>query len=162
MIVYDLFCDNGHRFEGWFASSDAFTAQRETAELSCPVCGSDSVDKAPMAPAVPRKGNQQAQPSRPGGDSAVDAETAPVANAPLPVEVAKALDTLAKAQKKALKDSKWVGRRFAEESRAMHYGEQDHAPIHGEASGEEAKELLEEGVPIAPLPFPIAPPEKLN
>ena len=77
-------------------------------------------------------------------------------------EVAAAIDKLAKAQAKALKDSTWVGKAFAEQSRAMHYGECDHAPIHGEATLEEARELLDEGVPVAPLPLPVAPPDDVN
>lgn len=162
MIVFDLSCDAGHRFEGWFGSSDDFAQQREGGKLGCPVCGSAKVDKAPMAPAVGKKGNQIAAHSTtpPVEDTAANA--APVSNAPMPREVATAMAKLAEAQANALKDSKWVGRKFAEESRAMHYGEQEHAPIHGEASPEEAKALVDEGVPVAPLPFPVAPPDKLN
>lgn len=162
MIVFDLSCDAGHRFEGWFGSSDDFAQQREGGKLGCPVCGSAKVDKAPMAPAVGKKGNQiVTSPATPHAEGA-KGDAAPVSNAPLPPEVAKAMEKLVEAQAKALKDSKWVGRKFAEESRAMHYGEQAHAAIHGEASPEEAKALLEEGVPVAPLPFPVAPPDKLN
>ena len=157
MIVFDLSCDAGHRFEGWFGSSDDFAQQREGGKLGCPVCGSTAVDKAPMAPAVGRKGNQLAPKA-----ALASGPVAPVANAPMPPEVAQAMAKLAEAQAKALKDSTWVGRKFAEESRAMHYGEQAHAAIHGEASPEEAKALLDEGIPVAPLPFPVAPPDKLN
>jgi len=168
MIVYDLSCCNGHRFEGWFGSSEDFTAQRDDGLLCCPECGTPDVVKAPMAPAVGRKGNSapsaaplDAEPQVPAPSPAPQTGRA-VSNAPMPPEVAKALEKLADAQSKALKDSKWVGKGFAEQSRAMHYGEQDHAPIHGEASIKEAQELVDEGVPVAPLPFPIAPPEKLN
>jgi hypothetical protein len=80
----------------------------------------------------------------------------------MPPEVQKALAALAKAQAEALRKSTWVGDLFSEESRAMHYGERDEAPIHGQATLAEAKALIEEGVPVAPLPFPVAPPEKLN
>ena len=66
------------------------------------------------------------------------------------------------AQAKALENSTWVGKDFVEQSRAMHYGERDHAAIHGEATVQEAKELLEEGVPVAPLPLPVAPPDDVN
>lgn len=161
MIVFDLSCDSGHRFEGWFASSSAYDAQKADGSLRCPECGSPTVDKVPMAPAVGRKGNQQsaAVARSPGGPGAVGA---PMANAPLPPEVAQAVEKLAEAQAKALKDSKWVGRQFAEQSRAMHYGEREHEAIHGEASADEARDLIDEGVPVAPLPFPVAPPEKLN
>lgn len=80
----------------------------------------------------------------------------------MPVEVQKALAALAKAQAQALKSSTWVGDRFAEKSRAMHYGEADEAPIHGRASVEEAKSLIDEGIAVAPLPFPVSPPDELN
>lgn len=80
----------------------------------------------------------------------------------MPAEVRDALAQLAKAQKKALENSTWVGGKFAEQSRAMHYGEVDEKPIHGRASAEEAKGLIEEGIAIAPLPFPVSAPDKLN
>jgi hypothetical protein len=162
MIVFDLSCANGHRFEGWFGSSEEFSGQRESGMLCCPECGSPDVAKAPMAPAVGRKGSQRAARPRAPKASAAAAPGKALSNAPMPPEVAQALAKLAQAQEKALKHSKWVGRDFANQSRAMHYGERDHAAIHGEASAQEAKELLEEGVPVAPLPFPVAPPEKLN
>ncbi|RJY08540.1 DUF1178 family protein [Aurantiacibacter aquimixticola] len=158
MIVFDLVCDQGHRFEGWFGSSDQFAAQRDGGLLACPTCGSDVVTKAPMAPAVPKKGSQQAV----SPATASTNEERPVSNAPMPKEVVEALGKLAEAQKKALANSEYVGKQFAEQSRAMHYGEKDHAPIHGEASAKEAKNLINEGVQVAPLPFPVAPPEELN
>ena len=74
----------------------------------------------------------------------------------------QAMEKLAEAQAKALKGSTFVGEDFAKQSREMHYGERDEAPIHGQASLKEAKALVDEGVPVAPLPFPVAPPEKLN
>ena len=80
----------------------------------------------------------------------------------MPAEVQKAMEKLAKAQAKALEKSTYVGEDFAVQSRKIHYGERDEAPIHGQASLEEAKALVDEGVPVAPLPFPVAPPEKLN
>lgn len=156
MIVFDLRCDEGHRFEGWFASSDDYTAQQERGLLACPQCGSVAVDKAPMAPAVPVKGNQMREP-RPAGRP-----DAPVSNAPIPREVMQAMQALAAAQSKALENSRWVGDGFAEESRAMHYGEKDLEVIHGKATLAEAKALLEEGIAVAPLPFPVAEPDKLN
>ena len=160
MIVFDLSCGQGHRFEGWFGSSDDFASQKTRGLLSCPQCGDGAVEKAPMAPAVPRKGNQRSEASVPAMSAAVPMQ--PMSNAPVPHEVQQALAKLAEAQARALKDSKWVGSRFAEDARAMHYGEIDPAPIHGEASVEDAKRLLDEGVEIAPLPFPVAPPKALN
>lgn len=155
MIVFDLSCPEGHRFEGWFASSTDYADQQARGLLACPSCGSAEVSKAPMAPAVPAKGNARQEVLPPEAPRQV-------ANTPMPPEVQKALTALAKAQAAALKNSTWVGDKFAEETRKMHYGERDEAPIHGQASLAEAKALIEEGVPVAPLPFPVAPPEKLN
>lgn len=154
MIVFDLSCTEGHRFEGWFGSSNDFEDQRARGLLACPTCGAAQVTKAPMAPAVPAKGNTRQEVLPP--------ETRPMANTPMPPEMQKAMAALAKVQAEVLKNSTWVGDRFAEETRKIHYGERDDAPIHGQASLAEAKALIEEGVPVAPLPFPIAPPEKLN
>jgi hypothetical protein len=152
MIVFDLICQPaGHRFEGWFASSEAFAAQQQRGLVDCPHCGTTAVSKAPMAPAVPKKGNQLPTPAQP----------APVA-AGLPPEAQAVMDKLAKLQAEALQQSRWVGEDFAEQSRAIHYGEREAEPIHGKATLEEAKELLEEGVAIMPLPFPVVPPDQAN
>ncbi|MBV7267018.1 DUF1178 family protein [Erythrobacter ani] len=158
MIVYDLHCDLGHRFEGWFGSSSDYEDQQASGLVNCPECGSETIGKAPMAPAVPAKSN-----ARPVEQLPVrQGEPKPVSNSPMPAEVKKAMEVLAKAQEKALKNSTFVGEKFAEQSREMHYGERDETPIHGQATLEEAKALAEEGVPVAPLPFPVAPPDKLN
>ena len=155
MIVFDLTCDSGHRFEGWFGSSQDYAGQRARGLVSCPQCGSVAVEKAPMAPAVPRKGNREV--------AALPVPVKqPMARGAMPPEVAEALGKLAEAQAKALKDSRWVGDAFAEQTRAMHYGERDAETIHGQASLEEAQALFEEGIPVAPLPFPVAPPDELN
>lgn len=152
MIVFDLICQPaGHRFEGWFASSDAFAEQQQRGLVDCPHCGSTAVIKAPMAPAVPKKGNRLSAPT----------QAAPVA-ASLPPEAQAALQALAKLQAEALKQSRWVGEDFAEETRAIHYGEREVEPIHGHATLDEAKELLEEGIAVMPLPFPVVPPEQAN
>ena len=155
MIVYDLCCDAGHRFEGWFGSSADFAEQQARGLVGCPACGSIEVAKAPMAPAVPRKGNQIAV-------KPVDRASAPVVGGAPPPEVAQMLHKLAEMQAEALKNSTWVGERFAQESRAIHYGEREAGTIHGKATPAEAKELLDEGIQVAPLPFPIAPPDELN
>jgi len=173
MIVFDLQCDDGHRFEGWFGSSSDYEQQSARGLVTCPECGSDSVSKAVMAPAVGAKGNtrdraaehiapSEAQEIAAAAPPAPPADAKPVSNTPMPAEVQKALKVLAKAQKKALENSTWVGKDFAAQSRAMHYGETDDKPIHGQASLEEAQSLAEEGVEVAALPFPVAPPDKLN
>ncbi len=155
MIVYDLSCAEGHRFEGWFGSSEDFAEQRDRGMVECPECGSHAVGKAPMAPAVPAKGNQRAS-------DVVRKAGKPVTNREIPPEVHQAMRALAEAQVKALRTSTYVGDGFAEESRAMHYGEKEVEAIHGKATVREAKELIEEGIAVAPLPFPIAEPDKLN
>ena len=164
MIVFDLSCESGHRFEGWFGSSADFEQQQESGLVSCPQCGSQEVDKAPMAPSVPRKGNQAraGRPARKAGAQDDAGEPQAMTRGPLPPEITQALERLAAAQRRALRNSKWVGPQFAEQSRAMHYGEREAEAIHGQASLEDAKSLLDEGVSIAPLPFPIAPPEDIN
>src|SRR5688572_3711731 len=136
MIVFDLCCADGHRFEGWFGSSEDFAAQQARGLVACPNCGSAEVAKAPMAPAVPRKGNQR-----------TDAKQ-PVAGGALPPEAAEMLSKLAKMQAEALKSSTWVGEQFAEHSRKMHYGERDPQAIHGQATPDEARALVEEGITI--------------
>jgi hypothetical protein len=150
MIVYDLSCDAGHRFEGWFGSSDDYVSQRERRLVACPQCGSGEVEKAPMAPAVPRKSNRQADAKR------------PMAAGEIPAEAAAVMKKLAELQAQALKSSTWVGEDFPEHSRAIHYGEREAETIHGQATADEARGLLEEGITIAPLLFPVAPPEELN
>ncbi|MEL7197186.1 MAG: DUF1178 family protein [Pseudomonadota bacterium] len=167
MIVYDLQCEHGHRFEGWFGSSSDFESQVESGLLTCPECGTDVVTKAPMAPAVPVKGNTLDVVPASQATTQQQPQVAPehvqaVSNEPMPAEMEKAIKALAKAQEKALKGSTWVGDKFAEKSRAMHYGESEQTPIHGKASLEEAKSLIDEGVDLAPLPFPVAPPDELN
>ncbi len=163
MIVFDLSCEAGHAFEGWFRSSEDFASQKERGLLCCPQCGTAEVIKAPMAPAVPRKGSQQrVDESEPLPAQSGAGEGQAVSNAPMPPEVQQALEKLAEAQARALKKSKWVGDKFAEDARAMHYGEREAEAIHGETSVEEAERLLEEGIEVAPLPFPISRPDELN
>lgn len=160
MITFDLTCrSGGHRFEGWFGSSDDYARQQERGLVACPECGAVDVIKAPMAPNVARKGNQQAQ-----LPAVVEtpAKPQPMSKGAIPPEAAKMMQALAKMQAKALAQSRWVGDGFAEESRAMHYGERDAEPIHGQTTVKEAMELLEEGIEVAPLPFPVAPPQEAN
>ena len=144
MIVFDLKCGTGHVFEAWFGSSGDYEDQRARGLLACPLCGDAAIGKAVMAPNVPAKGNTAGEPP------------------PSPAAVKAALAAMAAAQSKALNGSTWVGRSFATKARAMHDGEIGHAPIHGQASADEARSLVEDGVPVAPLPFPVVPPERCN
>jgi hypothetical protein len=143
VIIFDLKCaPQGHVFEAWFGSSEDFEGQRARGLVSCPLCGSGEVDKAPMAPRVGQKGNQ--------------AEGLP------PAQMKALLGAMADAQKKMLETSEHVGPRFADEARAIHLGEAEARAIHGQATSEQADELRDEGIPVAPLPFPVIPPETEN
>ncbi|MEG3174961.1 DUF1178 family protein [Sphingomonas sp. RB3P16] len=152
MIVFDLRCAQAHVFEAWFGSSGAYEEQREGGLLACPVCGDSDIGKAVMAPNVGTKGNSRNQPV------AHAASDAP----PSPQAIKAALRALATAQAKALETSQWVGRGFADQARAMHLGETATTPIHGETTLSEAKALVEEGVPILPLPLPVVPADTIN
>ena len=165
MIVFDLECRaGGHRFEGWFGSSADFEAQREGGLLCCPMCGAADVGKAVMAPNVGRKGNQLPQAAARPAVEVPAAPAGPMTNAglTLPPEAVAVFRAIAAAQAEALKESRWVGPSFADQARAMHYGERDHELIHGQASPDEARDLIEEGVAIAPVLFPVVPPEQAN
>jgi hypothetical protein len=133
MIVFDLQCAAGcGAFEAWFRSSADYEDQRADGLVQCPVCQSASIDKAPMAPSVPRKGND-----------------GPLAK-------------LAAMQAELLKNSRWVGDEFTETARAMHSGEIETAQVHGNATLEQAKSLAEDGIPVAPLPLPVTTPGQVN
>ena len=152
MIIFDLRCaPGGHVFEAWFGSSGDYEDQRARGLVACPLCGSAEIAKAPMAPAVGAKGN-----SSPAADSARGLFTS------APEEVKAMLAAAAAVQKTLLAGSESVGDRFAAEARAIHLGEADPRPIHGETTRAEAESLLEDGVPIAPLPFPVIPPGEEN
>jgi hypothetical protein len=158
MIVYDLTCEGlGHRFEGWFGSSQDFDSQQARGLVTCPHCGSAQVSKAVMAPRLTRKGNQQGE-AAPVAAAKTQESTPPV----LPREAQAALHALATLQAEALKSSRWVGQAFAQDARAMHYGDRAAEPIHGQTTPEEARALAEEGVAITPVLFPLAPPDEIN
>lgn len=160
MISFDLSCNAGHRFEGWFRSSDDYDTQHVSGLLSCPVCGNSDIMKALSVPNVGRKGNQQL--SMPAPSTYRD-EGHPVANRPaLTPEMMDLMDKLATAQKEMLAKSEWVGDDFADSARAIHYGEAEDRLIHGQTTLEEAEELVDEGIKVAPLPFPLLPPEAKN
>ena len=131
MIRYTLRCDNDHRFDSWFASSDAFETLARARQLECAVCGSRSVEKSLMAPRV--------------ATEAAAAE--PAAPAPTPAP------PLERLRRHVEETATYVGRSFAQEARAQAVGERPDRPIWGEASGAEVRELIRDEVPILPLPF---------
>lgn len=163
MIAFDLQCRaEGHRFEGWFGSSADYDGQREMGLIACPLCGDTRIEKAVMAPHVGRKGNQVARVPR-GQSGEESMTTVPLANiSEVPAELVQAIAKIADMQAKMLEKSDWVGDRFADEARAIHYGDAPDRIIHGSASIDDARELYEEGIAVAPLPLPVVPPDAKN
>ena len=149
MIVYSLHCSKGHAFEGWFASIAAFDEQQAKGKLLCPLCDSRKVSKAPMAPSL--------SPSVGASKRETPVVPVPAAAAPAPVqrmpdELRKMRQFMTGLRKYVEENSENVGRKFPEEARKIHYGETEERPIYGEASLEEAADLVEEGIDVAPLP----------
>lgn len=147
MIRYALKCSNAHGFESWFASAEAFDTLMAQGHISCPVCGVTEVSKSLMAPGVQASRSKAIVPAEP---------TAQPPAAPEAALEAK----LKELREHVESNSDYVGLKFASEARAMHEGEIPHRAIYGEAKAEEAKKLLEDGVPVAPLPF--TPTRKTN
>jgi hypothetical protein len=162
MIAFDLNCGNGHQFEGWFASSADFDAQKSGGLIACPMCNDNMVQKALSVPNVPRKGNQRAVSLPSVAPVAVETNADAPASEVLPPAMVELVQKLARAQSEMLDKSQWVGGQFAETARAIHYGEEPDRLIHGETSGDEAKALVEEGIAVAPLLFPVVPPSAKN
>ena len=149
MIRYSLHCERGHAFESWFQSSSAYETQEKRKLVNCPVCGSAKVERAIMAPQIV---------SKKGRDSAVPAPAAPAdVTAPTSTPLLMAQERELRAKLRELRDhivknADNVGERFPNEARKMHYGDIEHRPIYGEASPDEARALIEEGVEVSPLP----------
>ena len=137
MIRYALRCCNAHDFDSWFQSAAAFTALQGAGHVSCPLCGATQIDKTLMAPAV--------RPARKAGDGPHKPKLTEPAN---DIEAA-----LADMRRKVEAESEYVGMNFVTEARRMHEGSIDERSIYGEAKPDEARALLAEGVPVAPLPF---------
>jgi len=161
MISFDLKCDDGHVFEIWFRSSADYESQRAARQIACPYCGGTEVSKAVMAPAVGAKGNRRPA-GLPASAPAASQAVATMPDAQSARRIKALMSELAEAQARALKESQWVGTAFAERARAMHYGEAEQAAIHGTASLQEARAMVEEGLAVAPLLVPIAPPDQTN
>jgi hypothetical protein len=140
MIHYALVCASDHAFEGWFRSSGDFDRQAGAGQVACPVCGSVEVARGLMAPSV-RSGRAVA----PAAAGAAPAEPA------APVE-APASEPLRELRARVVENADYVGSRFADEARRIHYGETEHRGIYGEATAEEAKSLADEGITCHPLP----------
>ena len=148
MIRYNLRCDRGHAFESWFQSSNAYESQEKRSLVSCPACGSAKVERAIMAPQIVSKRKDRAEP-------AAVAPTEAAAPTSTPLMMAQERELRAKLKElrdHIVKNADNVGERFPNEARKMHYGDIEHRPIYGEASPEEARSLIDEGVEVSPLP----------
>jgi len=140
MIIFELGCDAGHRFEGWFGSGDDFQRQRTAGQLNCPVCGSAAIERIPTARVhVPRD-------SSPAVDESPK-PAAPAADKPRELSVAAFIDHV-------ISNSEDVGARFADEARKIHEGEAPKRTIRGTATAEETRALLEDDIAVLPLPVP--------
>ena len=133
MIVYSLRCKNGHEFEGWFRDSASYDAQSCDGTLSCPTCNSRRVEKAIMAPSLGANRNAEVPRS----------------------DVVSTKQFMTGLRKYVQEHAEYVGPKFAEEARKIHYGESMDRHIYGETTMEEARELVDEGVDVAPLPGDI-------
>ena len=137
MIRYNLICENDHEFEGWFRNSEVFEKQKKAGLLSCTTCGSNKVSKALMAPSLGSSQKDHAVEAKQKKQQAVVNET---------------LEALRKIRDHVTSNADYVGNKFAEEARKIHYEEAEPRGIYGEATQEEVKELTDEGVACAPLP----------
>lgn len=170
MIKYALICQNQHVFDAWFRDSAAFDEQSQNTALACPICGDERVEKALMAPAIMRKSaakparnppakqiaKQTAEAGKAGDKAGMSAEKL----AEKSKDTQEIMQVMGKLQDYVVENFDYVGADFADQARAMHYGEQESRAIYGESTPEEAFALYEEGVPTAPLP--IVPKEQKN
>ncbi len=147
MIRYALSCEKGHGFESWFESSSAYDKQAARGLIDCPVCGSTKVGKAIMAPGIAKGGRASAR----------EAPAPPAQEIRAPMAMLSERERELRSKLKELRDhvtknADYVGEKFPEEARKMHYGDIEHRSIYGEASPSEAAELVEEGIELHPLP----------
>lgn len=129
MILFTLRCAEGHEFEGWFRDGEGFEVQQEAGEIACPQCGDNRVEKAVMAPSIGR--------SRKG----------------MPLSPAQMRAALVELRRQVETNCDYVGPRFAEEARKIHYGEVDPRGIYGEATADELRELKDEGISFGQVPW---------
>lgn len=152
MIRFALRCDEGHRFEGWFRSSSDFDTQSDRGLVTCSLCGSNAVTKALMRPAIGSASGGQGGPSAKETTEATGAVAAEPASEPH-LNAMKELWSKLQTQARALRaNSEYVGPRFAEEARKIHYGETEKRGVYGEASRQEVEALSDEGIVAMPLP----------
>lgn len=140
MIHYDLICDKGHAFDGWFRNSAAYDEQASRGLVTCTHCGSPKVEKQLMAPGIPVKSNRK-------GDGARK-----MVAAPADPKLAELMTMMREMRRHVEANAEYVGDRFAEEARKIHYEETEQRGIYGQTTPDEAKALIEEGIAVHPLP----------
>lgn len=140
MIHYDLICDQGHAFDGWFRNSAAYDEQADRGLVTCAQCGSAKVEKQLMAPGIPTKSNRKS-------DSA-----SKMVAAPADPRLAELMNMMREMRRHVEENAEYVGDRFADEARKIHYEESDQRGIYGQTTADEAKALVEEGITVHALP----------
>jgi hypothetical protein len=142
MIRYDLICDSGHQFDGWFSNSSAFDEQSRKELVACVHCGSTNVEKQLMAPGIPVKTNRKS-----------DTTAKSVLTSAFDPRQQKIIQAMRELRKAVEENSEYVGDKFAEEARKIHYEETEKRGIYGETTPDDAKALIEEGIEVHPLPI---------
>ena len=142
MIHYDLICEDGHEFDGWFSNSAAFDEQLHNGLVTCVHCGSAHVEKHLMAPGIPVRGNRKSEPA-----------AKPILAATVDPRQQKVVQLMRELRKAVEENAEYVGDNFAEEARKIHYEEAEKRGIYGETTAQDAEELIEEGIEIHPLPI---------
>ena len=140
MIRYDLMCDQGHAFDGWFSDSASYDSQAARGLVACAVCGSAQVEKQLMAPGIPSKSNRRSDAAQKMAAGLVDPRLAAM------------MKMMREVRKQVEENAEYVGDRFAEEARKIHYAETEKRGIYGEATPDQARGLIEEGIEVHPLP----------
>jgi hypothetical protein len=140
MIRYDLICDEGHTFDGWFADSKAYDRLEKRGLVECTHCGSTKVQKQLMAPGIPTKSNKKSDASM------------QLASPPVDPRMQAMMTMMREMRQHVEANAENVGNKFAEEARKIHYKESEQRGIYGNASHEDAKALIEEGIDVMPLP----------
>ena len=139
MIRYDLICSKGHEFDGWFSDSAAFDTQAKRGLISCTHCGVSNIEKQIMAPGIPTKGNRKS-------------DTQAMSAGPIDPRAAAMVQVMRDYRKHVTENSENVGKKFADEARKIHFKEVNERSIYGEATADDAKALIEDGIDVHPIP----------
>ena len=152
MIRYDLICSDGHAFDGWFSNSAAYDEQARAGLLTCPLCGTTKVDKQLMMPGINGQASDQSEASDKSEASGKSEASQPVFTGPPDPRQRMLLAMMRELRKSVEANAEYVGDRFADEARKIHYQEAEKRGIYGEASAEAAHALIDEGIEVHPLP----------